>query len=222
LLAALTDEGRVLIIGGLAVILHGLTRHTKDADVWLEPMASPTIWSAAVARAAARFPETYFWDLSRREKISAAEIAECAEAVHVVRIAGIEPPVDVFREPSNLKAEDFEEAWTVSHEVSGEQYRIIHEADLIVTKLGTTRVRDVQDIGFLEGRIRAEFGPILTVCDLVEARRLFGRYVDHETCRAALANPHAEVRALAVESLRALAAAENPFAQEMLTQLGEA
>jgi hypothetical protein len=34
----LAIRARVLMIGGLAVIAHGLSRATKDADIWLEPL----------------------------------------------------------------------------------------------------------------------------------------------------------------------------------------
>jgi hypothetical protein len=35
---------RVILLGGLAVIAHGLSRSTMDADVWLEPMDSAGTW----------------------------------------------------------------------------------------------------------------------------------------------------------------------------------
>ena len=47
----LTRRHRVLLLGGLAVIAHGHSRHTKDADVWLDPMASPNVWLAALRSA---------------------------------------------------------------------------------------------------------------------------------------------------------------------------
>jgi hypothetical protein len=34
----LTGSHRVMVLGGLAVIAHGLSRSTYDGDVWLEPM----------------------------------------------------------------------------------------------------------------------------------------------------------------------------------------
>jgi len=34
----LSREHRVVVIGGLAVIAHGLSRGTMDANVWLEPL----------------------------------------------------------------------------------------------------------------------------------------------------------------------------------------
>lgn len=37
-LTRLGDRSRVLLLGGLAVIAHGLSRTTEDADVWLDSM----------------------------------------------------------------------------------------------------------------------------------------------------------------------------------------
>ena len=44
LIDRLTVEHRVVIVGGVAVIAHGMSRHTKDADVWLDPMDSAEKW----------------------------------------------------------------------------------------------------------------------------------------------------------------------------------
>jgi hypothetical protein len=37
----LTRQHRVVVLGGLAVIAHGLSRSTYDGDVWLDPMTKP-------------------------------------------------------------------------------------------------------------------------------------------------------------------------------------
>ncbi len=41
----LARRHRVLMLGGMAVIAHGLSRPTKDSDVWLEPFTSTAEWS---------------------------------------------------------------------------------------------------------------------------------------------------------------------------------
>lgn len=217
----LSARARVLVVGGVAVILHGLSRHTKDIDIWLDPLVSTADWAALLESVRSPFADSYYWDLSRREKIAPGDdVIECVDAVGVVRIGNLEQPLDVFRKPNNLEVADFEEAWTASREADGESYRILHEAELIATKLNTPREGDQWDVVYLEAKIRNEMSPLLRACPPEEARRLFARYVDHETCRAALANPHAEVRALAIETLRELAAGQNPFAREILAELG--
>lgn len=45
---SLARHHRVLMIGGLAVIGHGLSRSTHDSDVWLDPELPVIDWCAAV------------------------------------------------------------------------------------------------------------------------------------------------------------------------------
>ena len=33
----LASKRRTVLLGGMAVILHGLSRNTKDYDIWLDP-----------------------------------------------------------------------------------------------------------------------------------------------------------------------------------------
>ncbi len=218
---SLADSSRVLLLGGLAVIFHGLPRLTKDVDVWLDPGAAPEEWTADVARSLERFPGSYLWDLSRRERIDLDELPSCIVDVGVIRIGGIDGDLDIFRRPNNLKEEDFDAAWAESLPMAEEGVRVLDAPILIATKSDTGRKMDFDDIMFLEGKIRDEYSPILAGCGPEDARRMFARYVDHETCRAALTNPHEEVRALAIETLREMAAGQNPFAREMLAELDE-
>ena len=44
----LAAQQRVLILGGIAVIAHGPSRTTEDADVWLDPMESIENWCDVV------------------------------------------------------------------------------------------------------------------------------------------------------------------------------
>lgn len=36
--ALLAGERRTVLLGGMAVILHGLNRSTKDIDMWIDPI----------------------------------------------------------------------------------------------------------------------------------------------------------------------------------------
>ena len=219
---SLAAEYRVLLLGGLAVIHHGLSRLTKDADVWLDPLDSPKAWSDVLLGLLPGFPESYLWDLSRRTRIPPDELAEVIEAVGVIRVGGLESDLDVFRRPNNLQLTDFDQAWSDSVPIGEEPFRVMDDVDLIVTKENTLREGDRHDITFLEGRIRGRLAPLLAQCPPEQARAVFARYADHVTCEAALKNPHPEVRAIAIETLREFAAAQNPFAREILQSLGEA
>ncbi len=214
-------EHRLLLLGGLAVIYHGHSRLTKDVDIWLDPGVSADAWAATLRAAIGGVPSAYFWDLSRRARVSGDDLAEVVEAVGVIRIGGLECDLDVFRVPNNLEPADFEAAWQASIPFAEEPFRITDEPLLIATKLDTDRPRDREDISFLESRIRERLFPILAACSPEEARAHFARYADHVTCEAALRNPHPEVHALAIETLREFAAAQNPFARELLRGLGE-
>ena len=217
----LAAEHRVLLLGGLAVIYHGHSRLTKDVDIWLDPGVSSDAWAAALHTVLATVPSAHLWDLSRRLKVLGGEIAEVVDAVGVIRVGGLECDLDVFRVPNNLEPADFEAAWSASVPFHEEPFRVMDEPLLIATKLDTDRQRDREDISFLENRIRGRLSPILAACSPEEARAHFARYADHVTCEAALRNPHPAVRALAIETLREFAAAQNPFARELLRALGE-
>ena len=55
-LELLTSDKRAVLIGGLAVIAHGLSRGTKDADIWLEPMEEAEDWLLTIEKAIQKYP----------------------------------------------------------------------------------------------------------------------------------------------------------------------
>ena len=63
----LTESHRVVVLGGLAVIAHGYSRHTQDADVWLDPMESPEVWAAALENVCKEFPDVDHSSLARMD-----------------------------------------------------------------------------------------------------------------------------------------------------------
>ena len=44
----LANRRRVVLLGGMAVILHGLSRSTKDYDIWLDPLPEPEVWALEI------------------------------------------------------------------------------------------------------------------------------------------------------------------------------
>ena len=48
IVARLAAEKRVVMIGGLAMIAHGLSRATKDVDVWLDPTLGLEKWLSSI------------------------------------------------------------------------------------------------------------------------------------------------------------------------------
>ena len=57
--AFLAGKRRTVLLGGMAVILHGLSRNTKDYDIWLDPLPDEQ-----------RLPPAHF-DRNNRHVISA-------------------------------------------------------------------------------------------------------------------------------------------------------
>lgn len=216
----LAEKHRVLMLGGHAVIFHGLQRETLDADIWLDPALDQASWNKVLAEAVTDTKGTYLWDLAAREQIDADELPDVVESFGVVRVSGLSHPLDVFRKPNNLEPEEFDVIWSNSLPLDDSRARVLEDIDLLVTKLETGREKDQNDLLFLEAKIRGRIGAELERASLDEAHALFARYADHATCAAALKNPHPEVQALALETLKEFAEQGNPFARELLAERG--
>lgn len=143
------------------------------------------------------------------------EVSGVVECDGVVRIVGLDRPLDVFRHPHNLDIEDFDAIWQRGAMLDN-GFRLPDEIDLLLTKENTSRAQDAADLAFLEAKIRNRLMRELAACELERAREIFDRYVDHETCRAALLNPREQVQELARTTLKDMAASGDPFAREIL------
>ncbi len=107
----LASQHRVLVIGGLAVIAHGFNRSTKDAEVWLEPLDSPSTSADVLEKACSRFPGLTIHTLPGWRQISGAQITEAADDVGMVRVLGLDCPLDIFRRPNEFPADSFDEVF---------------------------------------------------------------------------------------------------------------
>lgn len=142
----------VIVIGGLAVIAHGCTPPTKDADIWLDSMETPA--------------ESFAEILSR-----------------------------------------------CSHHADG-TWRP-DPIDLAISKDLTYLKKDAHDIRFLESKSQSRWIKLLPTATGTGAQveALLERFVDWQTCEAALRNPNATVQEMALGLLRAFAAQGDPFSQ---------
>lgn len=95
--AELRKKGRVLVLGGGAVIALGLDRRTKDADVWFEPGASPQVWASAVRETLVQFPAARPTRLFPPRDIHVDGLAHAIEEDRVIRIMGLEKPLSTLR-----------------------------------------------------------------------------------------------------------------------------
>ena len=217
LLNQLSQQGRVLLLGGLAVIAHGLSRATRDIDVWLEPFSTPDEWSGVVKKVLTVFPAAQPYDLRERRTADLDDVVRIISRDGVLRISGLDRPLDIFRTPHNLESAEFDLVWNRAS-ITMDRVRVPDEIDLLVTKEETSRSQDIADISFLEDKIRKRLCRTLVVCSRDEANEVFARYSDHATCRAALENPDPQVRDMAIRTLRTFARDGDPFAEQILKE----
>ena len=214
-LARAATRQRVVVIGGLAVIAHGLSRPTKDGDAWLDPLESAAAWTVRLRETLAEFPGTTLWSLAERRVAQPEELEEIATLDGVVRVCGLNTDLDIFYKPNGLDCAEFSAVWERALPWA-EAVRVMEPVDLILTKEGTGRQRDRTDISHLEGRLHTELGGRLSTATRAEAEAIFARFVDHAVAARALENPDPAVQALAREILTELAAQGDPFARDAL------
>lgn len=216
----LASRHRVILLGDMAIIAHGLSRPTKDSDIWLEPFGTAEEWVEKCLSLVALFPGSYVWSLAQRRKLeSFEEIVADISDFNVIRIGGMDLPLDIFRKPNELELEDFDSVWASASELKS-GLRLPHEADLYRTKANTGREHDWKDQLFLESLIKARFKERLPVCDLAEATSMLDRFLDPQALQYAKDNPHAEVRALALKYLREFEAEGDPYSRDILAAGG--
>jgi hypothetical protein len=218
IIRGLATEFRVVTLGGVAVIATGLSRNTYDADIWVEPMATPGEWADCIG--------PLLYDKGNAEpvamgswtRIERPQLAEVIARDRVVRINGLERPLDIFREPNQLFVTDFDDVWRRSQPMD-DGTRLPDPVDLLVSKQETGRDKDVADIVFLETKIQSDYLQRLPHASAEEAICMLGRFLTPRVAEAALTHPVAEVRDLGRKFLRELAEEGDPFAAEILRKI---
>lgn len=218
LIRQIAGQTRVLTLGGIAVISHGLSRNTHDADIWIEPRRSPAEWSRFV------------WPLICMEKccgpveigtwqpISQNDLGIVIDRDGVIRVNGLDRPLDIFRAPNKLPMEEFEEVWNRATPLD-DGTRLPDVIDLLVTKQETGRDKDTQDIAFLEAKAEREYVEKLPGTSEADAVRMLERFLTPRVAQRALDHPGVKVRALAFQFLREMADDGNPYARDILDSL---
>ncbi len=138
LIRRLAGEFRVLTLGGVAVIATGLSRNTFDADIWVEPFSSPANWAGRLApliydSGAAKPVAIGSWKSIERENLAGVIGRD-----RVIRINGLERPLDIFREPNQLEMDSFDEVWERARPMD-DGTRLPDAIDLLVSKEETGR-----------------------------------------------------------------------------------
>jgi len=221
----LAGNRRTVLLGGMAVILHGLSRSTKDYDIWLDPLPEPQVWAGAIKELMAVEIRL------KAQRIDPAlpgnwvpvgkdELAEVAAEDGLVRLAGIDRPIDVFYLPNELEIADFEDVWQRSTAIE-HGLRLIEKIDLIVTKQLTDRPVDRTDVAFLSEKVTHEFKERLVNCSEEEATELFARFATPEVAAFAYQQSrNARIQALGWRLLEEMRTAGDPFAADLIAELG--
>ncbi len=220
LTSQLARRHRVLMLGGLAVVGHGLSRSTFDSDVWLDPDLSLGEWCHAVCSITAGQSHLQIVSIGNWENVPVNDVPEVISRDGVVRIIGVNQPLDIFRKPNQLDPAEFNEIWSRS-QILDDGTRLPDPIDLLVSKQETGREKDQTDIIFLEGKIQADYLERLPRASRDEAVQMLGRFLTPRVAEAALAHADEKVRQLGVRFLRELAQEGDPFAAEILRKIGE-
>jgi len=104
----------------------------------------------------------------------------------VIRINGLERPLDIFRDPNQLGISHFDEIWQRAQAMD-DGTRLPDSIDLLVSKQETGREKDQTDIIFLEGKIQADYLARLPLASRDEAAQMLERFLTPRVAGAALA-----------------------------------
>ena len=215
LTASLARRHRVLMLGGLAVIGHGLSRSTYDSDVWLDPGLPVDEWCRAVRAMTEGQSHLEILSMGNWESVSEEDFSAVILRDGVVRITGVNQPMDIFRKPNQLEPEEFDEVWTRSV-ILEDGTRLPDPIDLLVSKQETGRDKDRADIIFLEGKVEADYLARLPKVSADEAAHMLRRFLTPRVAEVALAHPDNGVGELARKFLHELAEEGDPYAAEIL------
>jgi hypothetical protein len=213
----LAEKHRVLMLGGLAVISHGHSRPTYDADIWLDPALSPEKWSQVVIDVLNEHPGMRIVAIGTWGEVPPGELAKVIERDGVVRTMGAKQPLDIFRDPNELEIGDFDAVWERGMRLN-DGTRVPDVVDLLVTKQLTDRTKDIQDIAFLEAKAEAEYLAKLPGATDEEAAFMLGRFLTPKVAEAAMKHPAEAVRVLATGYLKELAEDGDPYARDILNR----
>ncbi len=217
---SLARSRRTVLLGGMAVIQHGMSRVTQDIDLWCDPGASPDEWANWLLSWMQGEPDATLGRLPDETAISSPELARVVAEDRLVRLLGADQPLDLFRVPNEMEPEDFAMVWERASPQKGRDWRLIEEIDLIVTKARTNRERDLADTLYLEDKIERSARAKIGTWHAEEARKFFERFQSPLLARLAATEAlDPDVKLLGRELLATLAAEGDPFATEFLDSL---
>ncbi|MBI2754701.1 MAG: nucleotidyl transferase AbiEii/AbiGii toxin family protein [Betaproteobacteria bacterium] len=148
---ALEEAGvRYLVVGGIAVNLHGINRFTADIDLMLAMDAQNLGRFVPVAK---RFGMKPVVPVAVEDLADAAKVRDWIQNKHMLAFGlrprtVTDPTVDILTRPEI----DFEAAWSrrVVYEAGALKVPVASIADMIAMKTGTGRQKDEADIVALQ------------------------------------------------------------------------
>ena len=198
------------------------SRNTKDVDIWLDPLNETSDWLDIILEINQEFDGLSIHTLPGWQELKGEDLITNIESVGMVRILGLECPLDIFRVPNELASNDFQRIWT-SGSVMDDGTHLPTAVELLATKENTGRSHDFGDWNFLILKARQEQGYALAKAKTAEqADSILEDYFDYEICKRGLKNPHPEVRKIILKELQILAADGDPFAKEILETINDA
>jgi hypothetical protein len=218
LIEKLASTNRVVLLGGLAVVSHGHSRPTFDADVWLDPALDQETWAKVILELKKEVPALRCLAIAVWNEIHDAELSEIIGRDGVIRLMGASQPLDIFRKPNELPIEEFESAWARAKPLQ-DGTRLPDEIDLLMTKQLTGRDKDAMDIAFLESKAEKRYLAELPVASAGHALEMLDRFLTPKVAEAAMAHPDESVRQLGLRYLHELAEDGDPFAADILKNL---
>ncbi|MGL5020340.1 MAG: hypothetical protein ACRDBP_19545 [Luteolibacter sp.] len=135
----------------------------------------------------------------------------------VIRVMGLDRPLDIFRDPNELEISEFGDVWNRATQLD-DGTRVPDVIDLLVTKQATGRDKDMQDIAFLEAKAEREYLAKLPTASAEEAADMLARFLTPKVAEAGLHHSEESVRHLSLGYLKELAEEGDPFAREILRQ----
>lgn len=217
LIQLLASRFRVITLGGVAVISHGLSRNTYDADIWLEPAGNVADWVSRVGPVIFSCPSARPVRIGTWHPFDETDFSQVIADDKVIRVLGLDRPLDIFREPNELEISEFDEVWHRAASLS-DGTRVPDAIDLLVTRQATGRDKDFQDIAFLEAKAEREYLAKLPSATADEAAAMLARFLTPKVAEAGLRHSEESVRKLEQGFLIELAEEGDPFAREILDQ----
>ena len=141
---------RYLVVGGIAVNLHGVNRLTHDVDLMLALDPENLRRFVSVAKAYSFEPVV---PVQVEDLADPAKVRDWIDNKHMLAFGlrprdPVEPTVDILVNPPV----EFEAAYArrVVAEVAGQKISIASIADIIAMKTGTGRAKDQDDVAMLK------------------------------------------------------------------------